>query len=98
MLRQAQHERKIHNDFSTRPVRPEPVEGRMRVFSLHLKKDSYIISKSQIPITENDRLIAVLEYNDFLGNCYSIAYKNRQHSEPIRLEQRKIPFKKMLKI
>src|SRR5712692_8559932 len=43
MLRQAQHERKIHNDFSTRPVRPEPVEGRMRVFSLHLKKDSYII-------------------------------------------------------
>jgi len=28
MLRQAQHERKILNDFSTKPVRPEPVEGR----------------------------------------------------------------------
>jgi hypothetical protein len=41
MLRQAQHERKILGDFSTRPVRPEPVEGRMRVFFLHLKKDSY---------------------------------------------------------
>src|SRR5713101_2871298 len=47
MLRQAQHERKIHNDFSTRPVRPEPVEGRMRVFSLHLKKDSYISCQSR---------------------------------------------------
>ena len=42
MLRQAQRERKIFNDFSTRPVRPAPVEGRMRVFFPHLKKDSYI--------------------------------------------------------
>jgi len=38
MLRQAQHERKIFNDFSTRPVRPEPVEGRTRVFFFHLKE------------------------------------------------------------
>ena len=44
MLRQAQHERKILNDFSTRPVLPESVEGRIRVFFLHLKKDSYITS------------------------------------------------------
>jgi len=44
MLRQAQHERKILNDFSTRPVRPEPVEGRRRVFSLHFKKETYMLT------------------------------------------------------
>ena len=42
MLRQAQHERIIRNDFSPSLVRPEPVEGRLRVFSLHLKKETYI--------------------------------------------------------
>ena len=41
MLRQAQHERKIFNDFSTKPVRPEPVEGRGRIFSPHIKKETY---------------------------------------------------------
>src|SRR5713226_782810 len=41
MLRQAQHERIIRNDFSPSLVRPEPVEGRLRVFSLHLKKETY---------------------------------------------------------
>jgi hypothetical protein len=47
MLRQAQHERKILNDFSARPVRLEPVEGRIRVLSLHFKKDSYIIRRGK---------------------------------------------------
>ena len=42
MLRQAQHERKIRNDFRTGPVRPEPVEGRLQVSSLHFKKETYI--------------------------------------------------------
>jgi hypothetical protein len=45
MLRPAQREQKIFNDFSTKPVRPEPVEGRTRVFFFHLKKDSYICSR-----------------------------------------------------
>ena len=48
MLRQAQHERKIRNDFKTRPARPESfdklrtgsVEGRMHVSSLHFNEET----------------------------------------------------------
>jgi len=47
MLRQAQHERRIPNDFRLRAVRPEPVEGRRCVFSLHFKKDSLDVSLQQ---------------------------------------------------
>ena len=46
MLRQAQHERKIRNDFRTGPVRPEPVEGRVLVSALHFKKETYTLTSS----------------------------------------------------
>jgi hypothetical protein len=41
MLRQAQHERKKLNDFNTRSVHPEPVEGRKRVCSLQMILENY---------------------------------------------------------
>ncbi|MBI3796753.1 MAG: hypothetical protein HY268_07270 [Deltaproteobacteria bacterium] len=78
----------------------DPYRGPVRLGSLGARDiiSTSVISKSKIPITENDRLSAVLEYNDFLGNCYKITYEKRQHSEPILLEQRKTPFEKVLKI
>jgi hypothetical protein len=39
--RRAQHERNISNAFTTKPVRPEPVEGRKRFFSPQIKKETY---------------------------------------------------------
>ena len=44
MLRQAQHERKIFNNFRINPVRPEPVEGRGSILSPQIKKETYSLS------------------------------------------------------
>lgn len=55
-------------------------------------------SRSEVPITENLRLMAVLEYVDILGNCYEIRYEQRQHSKPAQLAQRKIPLDRVQQI
>ena len=47
MLRQAQHERKNFNNLSTKPVRPEPVEGRGLIFSPQIKKETYRTSEDR---------------------------------------------------
>ena len=42
MLREAQHERQIPNDFKPRPARLELVEERLSRSSLHFKEEHYM--------------------------------------------------------
>ena len=44
MLRQAQHERKLLNDFNTRSVRSERVEGRTASFSTVCPKTHHFVA------------------------------------------------------
>ena len=66
MLRQAQHERKIFNNFRINPVRPEPVEGRGSILSPQIKKETYmslsaLLGPLAIPMTicRSDILLAL---------------------------------------
>ena len=77
-----------------------PYKGPVRLGSLGSgdKIQTYISSQSKVPITENQRLIAVLEYMDILGNCYEIRYEQRQHSKPVQSAKRIIPFERVQRI
>ena len=54
VLREAQHERRIRNDFRTGPVRPEPVEGRMPV--KRLNDSAYTVEYLEVMLEEDDML------------------------------------------
>jgi len=68
MLRQAQHERKIFNNFRTNPARPEPVEGRGSIFSPQIKKETYMGARPAVSISGKTKYL----YYSFVSLSESI--------------------------
>lgn len=51
-----------------------------------------------VPIVDDPRFQARVEYDDILGNNYEISYQHRHHSTPEQTRQRRIPCNQVARI
>ena len=55
-------------------------------------------NNSSVPIIDDPKFQASLEYDDILGNHYEISYRQRHHSLPLLTDQRRIPWDQVARI